>query len=391
MAEKTNHIYLSVGEPSGEQHAACLLRELLRLDHTVRLTAMGGELLREAGAQTIADASAVAVTGFTEVLAHLGDYSRLLKQCARHILETKPEVVVLVDYPGFHVRLAKRIKQANPGQKIIYYICPKFWAWNYRRVKKLRQWIDEILCIFPFEPKLLQAEGIQSRFVGNPLLDQLALEEDGKKLRSELDINPEAELIGLLPGSRQGEVRRLLPPLLEAARIMQATRPGRRFIIAASPQMNKKVLAELSGCELKGFPVLSGRAHEVMAASDLLLATSGTATLEAALYGTPMVGIYKISAVTHWLITRMARIKHFTLPNLLLCDFAENPQDEVIIPELLQNEAEGERIAAEAEAVLGDEIRRVYMKQKLLSLRNLLGGPGASRRAAEAILEAIKP
>ncbi|MFH0912024.1 MAG: lipid-A-disaccharide synthase, partial [Planctomycetota bacterium] len=378
-------IYISTGERSGEEHAAMLARALRERDPAVGLWGMGGARLSEAGVETIADASDHAITGFTEVFGHLHAFRALLRQAFEFVRTTRPDAVILVDYPGFHLRLARRIRKALPGQKIFYYIAPKFWAWDYRRVHELRRLTDRVLCILPFEEALLRAEGVSADFVGNPLLDELDFSEDGQTVRGELGLSRESSLVGLFPGSRKSEIRRILPILLAASRMLQKRDPSLCFVVAAAPGMDRAMLEALAGRGLEGLPVLPGRAHEIMAASRLLLAKSGTTTLEAALYGAPMVVLYRVSALSAWLGWRLVRTSCFSLPNLLAHDFpaaGENPR--VLVPELIQEAATPERVAEEAWRILSDEAIRQTMRGKLLGLRERLGGPGASRRAAEA-------
>ncbi|MFW5857097.1 MAG: lipid-A-disaccharide synthase [Planctomycetota bacterium] len=380
-------LYLSAGEPSGETHLALAATHLRRLRPDLRLSGMGGDPLRAAGVETVADADA-AVTGFVEVIAHLGTIRRLFRTCLEHIRTTRPDVVVLTDYGGFHLRLAKALRRLRPAPRVLYYIPPKFWAWNHRRVRTLRRTVDEALCILPFEPDLLAAEGVPARFVGNPLLDELDLDEDGAALRRELGLEAGTPLVGLFPGSRRGEVQRILPALLDATDRMRAARPKLAAAVAAAPHLSDADLAALAGRPLGEIPVVRGRAHEVMAAADLLLAKSGTTTLEAALYGTPMLGLYRTAPLTHAIARRLLRTEHFTLPNLLLHDFAPPGRTPTAPgPEFLQDAANGPALATAGLALLDDAGRRAAIRAELLSLRTLLGERGVGERTARALLD----
>jgi lipid-A-disaccharide synthase len=386
-------IFISTGEASGEAHAAALAAALRAQRPGVRLTGMGGERLRAAGVETIADASALAVTGLTEVLEHVFAYRRLLHRCLEHVAATRPALVILTDCPGFHFALARRLRRAFPALPILYYICPKFWAWHYRRVRTLRRLADEVLCILPFEPELLAAEGVPARYVGNPLLDEMDLGRDGTALRKELDLGGEAPVVGLFPGSRAGELRRHLPPLLGAAARLREAFPALRFLLGPPASLAAEELAALAGgspLPETALAVLPGCSHAVMAASDLVLAKSGTTTLETALYGTPLVGLYRMAPLSYAIGRRLLRVEHFTLPNLLLYDFAPDGEAPVApVPELLNPDVTPEGIAAAAEPFLRDETRRREARRHLARLRGMLGEAGASERAAAAALEYV--
>jgi lipid-A-disaccharide synthase len=348
---------------------------------------MGDATFQELGMEVVVDPTATTVLGLVEVLRHLGEFRRQLQQCLNHILETRPERVVLIDYPGFHMRLADRLKRLAPEIQIVQYISPKFWAWNYRRVHKMRRVLDHVLCIFPFEPSMLREAGIQATFVGNPLLDQMDLQETGGQLRSDLGIKPTDSILGLLPGSRKGEIRRILPTLLDAASLLE--RRGAQFIpiIASAPGIGRQELEALSQCLLNHVQVVQGRSHELMASSRVLLAKSGTTTLEAALLGTPMVVPYRTSWLTAFLANRVLRTKHFSLPNILACDFPEDDgAHPTLVPELLQGDATPQRIVEEALPLWSDGEKYSHTREGLLALREVLGGPGASERAAGFLL-----
>jgi lipid-A-disaccharide synthase len=388
----TLSIYLSTGERSGEQHGADLARELLRQAPEAKISGMGGQILGQAGVHCIADPSAVAVTGFTEVLCNLGTYRRLLGEAEAHILETDPGVVVLVDYPGFHMRLAKRLRRRRPDQRIVYYISPKFWAWNRRRLRAMARLLDEVLCIFPFEPPMLREAGIEATFVGNPLLDQLDLEATGESLREELGLEGSTPLLGLFPGSRGGEIERLLPVFLETASRLREEIPALAVAIATPSGLDREALRRRAGVANLPCPVLEGRSHDLMRASRAVLVKSGTTTLEAALLGTPMAVAYRSSRLTAFLARRLARVKHFALPNLLTADFPPEGADSFeAVPERYQEAASPERLAAALRPLLLPGEAAAKMRQTLLALRERLGGPGAARRAAARILEGLTP
>lgn len=377
-------IYLSAGEHSGDTHAASLAAALRAAQPDVQLTGMGGPALAAVGVCCVH--KPVVVNGLIEVAAHLPAIAQSLSRCEAYILETRPDVVVLVDYPGFHLRLAKRIKQRRPSQRIDYYICPKFWAWNRRRLAQIRRTVDHVLTILPFESPLLSAASVPNRFVGNPLLDQLTLDESGDALRNDLALSPDTPLVGLFPGSRPNELRRHLPLVLEAVGVLRRTQPEAAFVLAAAPEFAPSYCPDDRQAELAAIPVVYNRNQEIMAGAQVLLTKSGTTTLEAALFGTPLVTFYRTAPLTYWIARHLIRLRHVSLPNLLLCDFSETPLPVPPVPEYLQAAASPEALAAATARFLDNPDLCATVRDQLLSLHSLLGGPGASRRAAQAIL-----
>jgi len=379
-------IFLSTGEPSGEAHAAGVARALRARSPDVALSGIGGPALAAAGVDVLPERPP-AVMGFAELATKLGPIRRAMRAAREAVDALRPDAVVLVDYPGFHLALAHRLRRDRPDQRILYYICPKFWAWNRRRLARLRRDTDEVLCIFPFEPELLHAAGARARFVGNPLLDALDLDEDGAALHADLGLAPGQRLVGMLPGSRAQEMKRHLPLFLAAADRLRAEEPDLALALAPPAGADREALASFGEIP-DSVAVVAGRAHEVMAASTVVLAKSGTTALESALYGTPMVVAYRTSAVSAWIGQRVVRLRSFSLPNILTCDFPPPGQPpRRVVTELFQSEATPRRLADEALRLLRDPQAAAAQRQALLSFRTRLGGPGAFHRAAEAILE----
>jgi lipid-A-disaccharide synthase len=378
--------YISTGEQSGEQHAASLVREIKKLSPETEITAMGGELLKSAGAEIFVNYGELAVTGFTEVIRHLPKIRKTLNRCTQHIVDTSPDAVILVDYPGFNMQLAKRIKKADPGIRIFYYICPKFWAWNYRRTKKLYEYTDRIYCILPFEVALLSREIILSEYVGNPLLDQINLEEDGSRLQSELRLENK-DIIALFPGSRKTEISLTLKNIIEAAEAIKDKVENTEYVIGIAPGYTKEDIEKISGVSLQGKNVCYNRSHELMAACKCAIVNSGTTTLELALFGKPMVGVYYSSRITMAIAKRLLRIKHFTLPNIMLDDFApKGKKKREALLELLQDDASKENISNEIIHLLSDKYYYRNKKSLLNEVKELLGSQSCSKTAAESIL-----
>lgn len=383
-------IYISTGERSGEIHAASLCEELLKKDNTLTIHGMGGEILKKSGVSIFKDASNFAVTGITEVVRNILEFKKLLKECSEFIIFQNFDTVILVDYPGFNMRLAKMIKAQKPEIKIIYYICPKFWAWNYRRIKKIRKYIDHVICIFPFEEKMLRDENIPATFVGNPLLDQLDFNNDGEYITRMFKDIRHKELIGIFPGSRKNEIEKILPVLVKTTAIIKKKLKLATFVIGTPKGIDRKKLENICHIKLDDFIVVEGRSHDIMAACDFILAKSGTTTLETALFGKPMIAVYFVSKLTAFIGRILARVEHYTLPNILTYDFCSDEKYKYIaVPEIFQEEATPQNIAAKTIEIL--ENRDMYddLKVKLINIRNILGNKGASEKAAGIVLNTI--
>ena len=378
------HIFISCGELSGEIHARHLARTLRQLRPEIRLSGLGGELLRAEGVDCVADSTELRIMGFGDVAKKYFTFRRVLNDCVDHIRGNGVDTVVLVDYPGFHARLAAALRRQAPGVRIIQYICPKFWAWNYRRVRKMPYLYDQVLCILPFEKELLDREGVPGTFVGNPLLDELDFSETGAALRRDLHLAPDAKLVGIFPGSREGEIRRHAPLVARCVDRIQTAIPDVTCVVAVAPGMDADMLGRASG-ELWTPTVIENRAHELMAASTALLAKSGTTTLEAALFGAPMVVFYQLSWFAWQVFSMFRRVRHVSLPNLIACEF-DPAQPEPVVPEFIGPEATPDACADALCAMLAAPQQRETLRRRLLELRTRLGGAGASRRAAQVIL-----
>jgi lipid-A-disaccharide synthase len=301
---------------------------------------------------------------------------KTLRTLSRYIQQERFDAIVLIDSPGLNLRLAK--VAAKTSHNIIYYIAPQVWAWGSRRLKLIRKVVNHVLAILPFEEAYFQKAGIACRFVGHPLLDELRSSYDKAHERQRLGLEAEGLVIGLLPGSRVREVRDVLPTLLKTIQQIRDRYPALQVLLAQTHSLSDAVIHELlehSGQQVK---LVKGQPNEVMAASDLLLVTSGTATLQAALIGTPMVVVYRASPLTYQIAKCLVRIPYISLVNILA--------GKEIVPELIQNRMTADRIAQEALGILRDAGRRDDMQHAFHRIRTSLGGPGASKRAAEYIL-----
>ncbi len=374
-------IFIVAGESSGDLHGARLAKELKALSPNLELTGFGGAAMREAGVEILEDPTRIAVIGLVEVLRHFSEFKKLFRSAVRVLEERRPDLVVLIDYPGFNLRLAREVKRR--GIRLVYYISPQIWAWDPGRIGTIKQLVDRMLVLFPFEEELYKKAGVPVTFVGHPLLDEVrpalprieALETQG--LADGLPV------IGLLPGSREVEVRRLLPVLLSAGEKMREHLPSSaRFLLIKAPHLPWEIYQRhlrQSGLNPK---VAERWDYDGIHACDLVLVASGTATLECALLERPMVIVYKTSWPTYLISRLLIRIPSIGLVNVLA--------GRKLVPELIQREANPARIAREALAIYGDAGRRNRMKEGFAKLRKSLGSPGAGRRAAEAVLTELK-
>ncbi len=376
-------IMLSAGEASGDLHGGMLCRALRELSPGLRLTGMGGRHMAAAGMEIVVDPTGQATVGTSEVVGRVPALYRGYREMGRRLLSDRPRALVLIDFPEFNLRLARRAHRA--GVPVVYFIPPQLWAWRAGRVRQIARRVKRVLAVFPFEPPLYERAHVPVTFVGHPLLDVLPLELTRDEARRRLGADPGHSLIALLPGSRPGEVTHLLPPMLEAARRLAAADGRRRFVLGLAPTVaREQVAAILAAGDAANPPidVVSGRTWEVMAAADALLIASGTATLEAALLGAPMVICYRVSRLTELIARALVRVRWIGLPNLVA--------GRAVAPELIQGAVTGARLAEEAARLLDDPVAATAQRAAFKELRARLGEPGVGRRAARAVLETAR-
>jgi len=374
-------IVLVAGEASGDQLGAGLIGALRRLQPDAQFAGIAGPAMQAAGCVAWFPAEELAVMGLAEVLRHLPRLARLRRALVRRILADPPDVYIGIDAPDFNLRIEPVLRRA--GIRTVHYVSPSVWAWRRGRVRLLRAACDRVLCLLPFEAPFLEAAGVRATFVGHPLADAIPPQSDREAARRALGLGA-GMVVGLLPGSRLGEVTRLAAPFLDAAALLARDWPGMRFLAPmATARVREAFAAELA--RRPGAPpvqLVDGRAREVMAASDGLLVASGTATLEAALVGRPMVVAYRLAPLTYWLARglRLVRLAHFSLPNLLA--------GEALVPELLQDAVTAARLAAELDAILRSPGRQQALARRFAGLHRELRRD-ASARAARATLEVV--
>jgi lipid-A-disaccharide synthase len=376
-------IMLSAGEASGDLHGGMLCRALRELSPGLQLTGMGGGHMAAAGMDVIVDPTGHATVGTSEAVGRVPALYRAYRAMGRRLVADRPRALVLIDFPEFNLRLARRARRA--GVPVVYFIPPQLWAWRAGRVRQMARRVKRVLAIFPFEPPLYERAGVPVTFVGHPLLDVLPLDLTRDDARRRLGVDPDHALIGLLPGSRPGEIERLLPPMLDAARRLAAADGRRRFVLGLAATVAREQVATIMTSGGPGLPpieLVSRRTYEVMTAADTLLITSGTATLEAALLGAPMVICYRVSRLTELMARALTRVRWIGLPNLV--------SGRTVVPELIQGEVTGTRLAREAARLLDDPVAATAQRAAFKDLRARLGEPGVGLRAARAVLETAR-
>jgi len=374
-------IYFVAGEASGDNHGAALMQALRRSRPDIQLLGRGGPRMKEIAGNHFHDWSDEAgVVGLWEVVKHYAYFRREFAKTLDEIAQAKPTAVILIDYPGFNLRLARTLREprrlSGLGGKIIYYISPQVWAWNRGRIPQMARWLDLILCIFPFEADLYKQSGLRTIFVGHPMIENL----ETKRISDPRDPN----LVGLFPGSRAREVRKLMPILLEVMRDLHSRRSELRFeIAAASAALARQIqhhLQPVAG-SLGQTEVVVGEAARTMQRSAAGVVASGTATLEAAFFRMPFVLVYKVATMTYFAGRMLIRVKHLGMPNVLA--------DREIVPEFIQQNARPAAIATEVLRLLTDHARRDRMIAEFDAVIAQLGQGGANEVAARAILEEV--
>jgi len=373
-------VMIVAGEASGDLHGANLIRALRRQIPSVEVSGMGGSELAQAGVTILVDAAQLAVVGIIEVLSHLKEIRRAFRILTRHLTEARPDLLILVDYPDFNFLLARKAKRL--GIPVLYYISPQIWAWRTGRVKKIKRLVDRMAVILPFEEEFYNRHGVKVDFVGHPLMDAVATSIPRETYLRRHKVDPGRKVVGLLPGSRKKEIRMMLPIFLEAARIIAKQHPQTTFLLACAPTLEEKDLAALGVDDSRlDLRVVFDQRYEMMHACDAAMAASGTVTLELAILGVPMAVAYKVSPVTFFLGRRLIKVEHAALVNLVA--------GRRLVPELLQDDAEPEPLARVVTRFLEDQEEAARIREGLAEVRQRLGSPGASERAAHIAREMI--
>lgn len=366
------------GEDSGDLHGAELLRELKARRPQLRIIGVGGPRMTPFLDRKLADVKDLAVVGFVEVIKHLPRLNRLFKQILAAAREEGISAALLIDYPGFNLRLAKALRKQLPAVKLHQYVCPQVWAWKKGRIPDLGRTLDTLYCLFDFEPELFNGYPVDARFVGHPLVEVVKPECDRDTFFQETGLDPSKPLVALLPGSRKGEIQHLLPPMADLARRWKTERPEVQWVLPVAPTLDPASIR----AHLGHAPILlvQDRAYASRAYADAALVASGTATLETALLGTPFAIVYKLNALTYQMAKRIVKVPHFGLANVVA--------RREVAPELLQDEVNPERLSAELARLLEPDVAR-RVRAELGEVRGHLGAPGAAGRVAEDLLKKL--
>jgi lipid-A-disaccharide synthase len=372
-------ILIVAGEASADLHAARVLIELRKLRPGLRAFGVGGPALRAAGLETLHPAEEISVMGLFEVLPRLPRILSILGGLTRAAEARRPRAALLVDLPDFNLRLAARLKKL--GVKVVYYISPTIWAWRKGRATTIARVVDRMLCILPFELEAYRGTGVQARFVGHPFAER-PLPAAPRAYRDALGLPPDRTTIALVPGSRPGEIARLLPPMLEAAERLRASHPDAQFVLPVATTLDRALLAPyLAAHPGLDVTLVDGRTEEVVGASDGALVKSGTSALEAGLMHRPMVVTYRVAWLTYVIGKLLVKVAHYSLVNLLV--------GREVVRELIQGAATGQRLAAELERVMAPGPAREAQLAGLLEVRATLGEPGAPERVARQLAEVL--
>lgn len=367
------------GEESGDMYAAGLIKSLLALNSGIRVEGIGGERMREAGGRTLYDISEMSSVGVSAMLGRASFFLNVMKDIKNRIADNNYDAVILIDYPDFNLRIAKAADLA--GVPVFYYVCPQLWAWRRYRIKTVRKHVDMMIVALPFEEEFYIKRGVNARFLGHPILDEYNPPQDKAKLREKFGADPSDTLLGLWPGSRSGEVARLLPIMLDAVKIIREEKPV-KLIVSCAESVDHDTAQKIINDKNEEATIVKGGSFEAMSALDFLLCKSGTSTLQAAIAGTPMVIVYKSDLFSYLLAKSLVYIKWAGLPNLLA--------GREIVPELLQWRATPRAIAKTALAYLADSAKREEMRMEFKSIVATLGQPGAPLRAAQLITEYLR-
>ena len=371
-------IILVCGEPSGDLQAGLLVSKLKESDKDIRVFAVGGENLRRVGAEIFQDIKGLSVLGFFDALKKINEFKRLMRTVLAKIEEVKPDAVILVDFSGFNLRLAKKV---NKRFKTIYYISPQVWASRRGRVETIKKYIDKMLVIFEFEKEFYAQFGIEAEFVGHPLLDIVKPSMSKEAARQEFRLKEESPVFALLPGSRTGEVKKILPIMLKSARLIQEKIPDAQFIISKPGNTDKNVYALILSRYKLEIKLIESRQYDCLNAADFVLVCSGTATLETAIMQKPNVVIYKMGLLNYLLYRPLVKIPFIGMENIVA--------EKLVAPEFIQFKARPKAIAAKVVEIFQDKKQYELTRKELAGIKEKLGETQGPLRAAKIVLALI--
>jgi lipid-A-disaccharide synthase len=372
-------VAIIAGEASGDLHGSDLVRAIQRIDPRIQFYGIGGEKLREAGVKIVADSSDMAVVGLTEVLSKLGFILSVRRKLKQSLNDENPDLLILIDYPDFNLPLAKVAKKY--GIKVFYYISPQVWAWRKRRIYDIARYVDRMAVILPFETSMYDEVNLDVHFVGHPLLDVVKRNFSRDDALREFGLINRGTIIGILPGSRESEVAKLLPDMMKAAVILKERISSVQFVLPLADTLKHDFIGDMLNQYSVDVTVIKDNVYDVIGISDIVMVASGTATLETALLETPMVIVYKVSPLSYFIGRIIINVDHIGMVNIIA--------GKKVVPEFIQNDANPENIANEIYDILSNTPRMDTMKRDLSQIREKLGSPGAAARAAELAYEII--
>jgi lipid-A-disaccharide synthase len=372
MSHNPRTIMIVAGETSGDLHGSSLVQAMREIDPGLQFRGIGGRRMQEAGVELMANAADMAVVGLTEVIVKLNTIRKVLNLMKADLTANKPDLLILIDYPDFNLMLGKAAKAL--GVRVFYYISPQVWAWRRGRIKKIRAIVDKMAVILPFEEQLYREEGVDATYVGHPLLDTITTKYTRQEALEKFGLQEGATTVGLLPGSRDTEIARLLPVMMNAAEILGKRLPRAQFVLPLAETLEQAFVENILQRSPVPVRIVRNDTYDAIHSADIVIVASGTATLETALLGKPMVIVYKVSPVSYYIGKKIINVEHIGLANIIA--------GKTIVPELIQDEANPERIATEVVNILNDEARMKNIRQELHAVRETLGQPGAAERAA---------
>lgn len=367
------------GEASGDLHGANLVKEALKKDPSLSFFGIGGSMMRAAGVEILVDASEIAVVGLVEIISHFPVIRHAFNLLKKIIRSNPPDLVILIDYPGFNLRIAETAKKARV--KVLYYISPQVWAWRVGRVKKMGKVIDRMAVVFPFEVSYYEKEGIPVTFAGHPLVDSVHPSMTREEAQRKFGLDPVGKTIGLFPGSRISEIKNLLPVILESAGLLKKRFPDAQFILPLASSLKRSDIDPFLDSTAIDVTVIEGMGYDVMQVCDAAITVSGTVTLEIAMIGIPMVIIYKVAPLTYTIAKRLIKVDHIGLCNIVA--------GERIVKELIQDDASPEKIADEITEILTDAGYAGTIRMKYKEVREKMGSEGCSEKVAGIALDML--
>ncbi len=376
---KKPHIMLLAGETSGDAHAAAFVLEINRIQPGIEFSGMGGTEMQKAGVNLFFDSALIAVMGLVEILKHWGDIKRAMKRVKQQLELTRPDLLVLIDYPEFNLKMARYAKSL--GIKVLFYISPKVWASRPKRIHKIGQSIDHMAIIFKFETEIYQQANIPVTFVGNPLVDKVKISENAELTRERLRNNEAKRVIGLFPGSRNSEISRLLPVMLQTAELMSKQEPTLRFVLPVANNLDMKAIKNQCAASNIDISITRDNLYDVINSCDAIVSCSGTVTLEIGLLDVPVCVIYKFSWLSYQILSRMLTIEHFSLINIIA--------GKQVVLELLQDAANPDAISQEMFKLVDNKNYREQVLKGLQLVKDNMGPGGGSKKMAELCLSLL--